>query len=62
MKGKSQIILKGLQQRGQAITDKNESVNKLLEEKRQYQLVVTQLKKEVAQTQKSCKVTRDSNR
>jgi uncharacterized Zn ribbon protein len=41
VKGKSQIIRKGLQQRGQAITDKNENVSKLLEEKRQIQLVVT---------------------
>jgi chromosome segregation ATPase len=41
VKGKSMIIMKGLQQRGQVISDKNENVSKLMEEKRQYQLVVT---------------------
>lgn len=58
---KCSAIRKGLRQKGQAISDKNEIAAKMLQEKRELALIVTQMKKEIVQTQKSVKVIKDNN-
>ena len=56
------IIRKGLKKKGQAITDKNEIVALMLQEKKTVAANIVVLKKEIIQTQKQAKAINDNNK